>query len=319
MPFVHSPDEVREGRGRRARAPPVARTEFPAKATHAQTRAHNAALVLRALYDLGPISRADIARLTGLTRTSVGELVADLERRRPGDRCRARPEHRRQAADPRRPERRRADRHHPRPRRAHLHRRACQPPRRDRRAREPRPRRPRWRRRRRRSSTSSSTKSEPRRPARSSASASGRRASSTSPARSAGRSASTGRTCRSPGSSRSATSFRPSSPTTAVRRPSRPTCSVGDRAPGEPGRGQGRARHRRRARPQRPAVRRRRRGGRRDRPRRRRPRRRRMPLRPVRLPRDRGQCPGAILARQRRGEPGRDWPHKAAAGDRTRH
>jgi predicted NBD/HSP70 family sugar kinase len=58
----------------------VARTEFPAKATHAQTRAHNAALVLRALYDLGPISRADIARLTGLTRTSVGDLVADLER-----------------------------------------------------------------------------------------------------------------------------------------------------------------------------------------------------------------------------------------------
>ncbi len=58
----------------------MARTEFPTKATHAQTRAHNAALVLRALYDLGPISRADIARLTGLTRTSVGELVSDLER-----------------------------------------------------------------------------------------------------------------------------------------------------------------------------------------------------------------------------------------------
>jgi predicted NBD/HSP70 family sugar kinase len=57
----------------------VARTEYPLKATHAQTRAHNASLVLRALYDLGPISRADIARLTGLTRTSVGELVADLE------------------------------------------------------------------------------------------------------------------------------------------------------------------------------------------------------------------------------------------------
>ncbi len=58
----------------------MARTEFQSKATHAQTRAHNASLVLRALYDLGPISRADIARLTGLTRTSVGELVADLER-----------------------------------------------------------------------------------------------------------------------------------------------------------------------------------------------------------------------------------------------
>lgn len=57
----------------------MARTEFPAKATHAQTRAHNASLVLRELYDLGPISRAEIARLTGLTRTSVGELVAELE------------------------------------------------------------------------------------------------------------------------------------------------------------------------------------------------------------------------------------------------
>jgi len=58
----------------------MARTEFPAKATHAQTRAHNASVVLRAVYDLGPISRADIARRTGLTRTSVGDLVADLER-----------------------------------------------------------------------------------------------------------------------------------------------------------------------------------------------------------------------------------------------
>ncbi|MEA2619664.1 MAG: hypothetical protein QOC97_437 [Chloroflexota bacterium] len=57
----------------------MARTEFPTKATHAQTRAHNAGLVLRAVYDLGPISRAEIARLTGLTRTSVGELVAELE------------------------------------------------------------------------------------------------------------------------------------------------------------------------------------------------------------------------------------------------
>ena len=56
----------------------MARTEFPSKATHAQTRAHNASIVLRALYDLGPISRAEIARLTGLTRTSVGDLVAEL-------------------------------------------------------------------------------------------------------------------------------------------------------------------------------------------------------------------------------------------------
>lgn len=58
----------------------MARTDHLSKATHAHTRALNASLVLRSLYDLGPISRADIARLTGLTRTSVGDLVADLER-----------------------------------------------------------------------------------------------------------------------------------------------------------------------------------------------------------------------------------------------
>ena len=45
------------------------------KATHPQTRAINQGLVLRTIYDLGPISRADIARLTELTRTSVSELV----------------------------------------------------------------------------------------------------------------------------------------------------------------------------------------------------------------------------------------------------
>ncbi len=51
---------------------------FPGKATHQQTRAHNAALVLRALYDHGPISRADVARMTSLTRTTVGEITAEL-------------------------------------------------------------------------------------------------------------------------------------------------------------------------------------------------------------------------------------------------
>jgi predicted NBD/HSP70 family sugar kinase len=51
---------------------------FPTKATHQQTRAHNSALVLRALYDFGPISRADVARLSALTRTTVGDLVAEL-------------------------------------------------------------------------------------------------------------------------------------------------------------------------------------------------------------------------------------------------
>src|SRR3954465_12355984 len=47
------------------------------KATHQQTRAINQGLVLRTIYDLGPISRADVARVTELTRTSVSELVGD--------------------------------------------------------------------------------------------------------------------------------------------------------------------------------------------------------------------------------------------------
>ena len=51
---------------------------FPSKATHQQTRAHNAALVLRALYDHSPISRAEVARMSGLTRTTVGEVVGTL-------------------------------------------------------------------------------------------------------------------------------------------------------------------------------------------------------------------------------------------------
>ena len=34
---------------------------------------------MRAVYDLGPISRAEISRLTGLTRTSVGDLVSELQ------------------------------------------------------------------------------------------------------------------------------------------------------------------------------------------------------------------------------------------------
>jgi N-acetylglucosamine repressor len=51
---------------------------LPAKATHAQTRQHNHRLVLRTVYDFGPISRAEVARSTGLTRTTVGDVVGDL-------------------------------------------------------------------------------------------------------------------------------------------------------------------------------------------------------------------------------------------------
>ena len=53
-------------------------TVLPEKATHQQTRAFNQQLVLRALHDRSPLSRADLARITGLTRTSVGDLVGTL-------------------------------------------------------------------------------------------------------------------------------------------------------------------------------------------------------------------------------------------------
>jgi N-acetylglucosamine repressor len=48
------------------------------KATHGQTRQYNERLVLRTVYDLGPISRADIARRTHLTRTTVSDVIGGL-------------------------------------------------------------------------------------------------------------------------------------------------------------------------------------------------------------------------------------------------
>src|SRR3954452_9519864 len=54
--------------------------KLPEKATHQQTRAFNQQLVLRAIYDRPEVSRADLARQTGLTRTSVSALVAELLR-----------------------------------------------------------------------------------------------------------------------------------------------------------------------------------------------------------------------------------------------
>ncbi|WP_166979892.1 ROK family transcriptional regulator [Paramicrobacterium fandaimingii] len=44
------------------------------------TRAHNRALVLQMLYRGTPLSRADIARESGLTRVTVSDLVGDLQR-----------------------------------------------------------------------------------------------------------------------------------------------------------------------------------------------------------------------------------------------
>ncbi|MGH2464021.1 MAG: ROK family transcriptional regulator, partial [Candidatus Limnocylindrales bacterium] len=54
--------------------------ERSGKATHQETRAHNSRLVLGTIYDRGPISRAAVARSTGLTRTTVSDFVSDLIR-----------------------------------------------------------------------------------------------------------------------------------------------------------------------------------------------------------------------------------------------
>jgi predicted NBD/HSP70 family sugar kinase len=51
---------------------------LPERATHQKTRAFNQQLVLRAIYDRSEVSRAELARLTGLTRTSVSHLVGEL-------------------------------------------------------------------------------------------------------------------------------------------------------------------------------------------------------------------------------------------------
>jgi glucokinase-like ROK family protein len=48
------------------------------KATHQQTRLINQQLVLRSLYDQAAVSRAEVARLTGLTRTTVSDVVDGL-------------------------------------------------------------------------------------------------------------------------------------------------------------------------------------------------------------------------------------------------
>ena len=232
----------------------MARIEYSLKATHAQTRAHNASLVLRALYDLGPISprrHRPPHRPHPHERRRAGRGPRG---RRPGPRGRPRPEHRRQGPDPRRPRRRRPHRHRPRPRRAHVLGRAREPARR---APPPTTRdldgrdgdaalalvhelideRPRAR-----------------RPARSSASASAPRASSIADGtiRWAVNLDWTGPAARRP----PARALRPpdrSSPTTAAPRRSRPSCSSGERPAGQPRRDQGRARHRRRPGPRRRA------------------------------------------------------------------
>lgn len=48
------------------------------KATHQLTKQHNSRLILKMIYEQEEISRADIARETNLTRTTVSSIVADL-------------------------------------------------------------------------------------------------------------------------------------------------------------------------------------------------------------------------------------------------
>ncbi len=48
------------------------------KATHQQTKAHNRELVLRTIFGHETISRAEIARVTSLTRTTVSDAVSGL-------------------------------------------------------------------------------------------------------------------------------------------------------------------------------------------------------------------------------------------------
>jgi N-acetylglucosamine repressor len=48
------------------------------KATHRNTRRFNEQFVLRTIYGRSPISRADVARATGLTRTTVSDVMDDL-------------------------------------------------------------------------------------------------------------------------------------------------------------------------------------------------------------------------------------------------
>jgi glucokinase-like ROK family protein len=48
------------------------------KATRQHTKTHNSRLLLKTIYQQGPVSRADIARETHLTRTTVSDIVAEF-------------------------------------------------------------------------------------------------------------------------------------------------------------------------------------------------------------------------------------------------
>lgn len=66
-------DPAREGTARRARG-----LRHAAKVLPEHARTHNRSLVLQTLFHSGAMSRADLARETGLTRVTISDLVAGL-------------------------------------------------------------------------------------------------------------------------------------------------------------------------------------------------------------------------------------------------
>ncbi|MDJ0354024.1 ROK family transcriptional regulator [Arthrobacter sp. ES1] len=72
-------DDSLQGRPTTSGGFPLGRTLRPrSKVLPEHARGHNRALVLQTLYGLGSQSRADVARVTGLTRVTVSDLVAEL-------------------------------------------------------------------------------------------------------------------------------------------------------------------------------------------------------------------------------------------------
>jgi len=61
-----------------ARAPFARRGERQRKAGPGDTRRHNRALVLQTMFRQGPLSRADLARATNLTRVTTSDLATEL-------------------------------------------------------------------------------------------------------------------------------------------------------------------------------------------------------------------------------------------------
>ncbi|MCB5283703.1 N-acetylglucosamine repressor [Arthrobacter sp. ES1] len=79
MTSIGMRDDSLQGRPTTSGGFPLGRTLRPrSKVLPEHARGHNRALVLQTLYGLGSQSRADVARVTGLTRVTVSDLVAEL-------------------------------------------------------------------------------------------------------------------------------------------------------------------------------------------------------------------------------------------------